>query len=35
MLFERIIKAGGINGRKIVVKDYDDAYAPDKGCRGS
>ena len=32
VLFERINKAGGINGRKIVVKDYDDAYAPDKAA---
>lgn len=31
-LFDRVNKAGGINGRKIVVKDYDDAYAPDKAA---
>jgi len=31
-LFDRINKAGGINGRKIVVKDYDDAYAADKAA---
>lgn len=32
VLFDRINKAGGINGRKIVVRDYDDAYAPDKAA---
>ena len=32
VLFERINKAGGIHGRKIVVKDYDDAYTADKAC---
>ncbi len=30
--FDRINKAGGINGRKIVVKDYDDFYAADKAA---
>lgn len=30
--FDRINKAGGINGRKIVVKNYDDAYAADKAA---
>lgn len=28
--FDRINKAGGINGRKILVMDYDNAYAADK-----
>ncbi len=32
VLFERINKAGGIHGRKIVVKDYDDAYTADKAA---
>ncbi len=32
VLFDRINKTGGINGRKIVVKDYDDAYAADKAA---
>lgn len=32
VLFDRVNKAGGINGRKIVVKNYDDAYAADKAA---
>lgn len=32
VLFDRINKAGGINGRKIVVRDYDDGYAADKAA---
>jgi branched-chain amino acid transport system substrate-binding protein len=32
VLFDRINRAGGINGRRIVVKDYDDAYAADKAA---
>lgn len=32
VLFDRVNKAGGINGRKIVVKNYDDAYTADKAA---
>jgi ABC-type branched-subunit amino acid transport system substrate-binding protein len=32
VLFERINKSGGINGRRIVVRNYDDAYAADRAA---